>query len=368
MHFKNENMQRVKFKSQDGDLFYKTLRKRVNQYFKENGIKRTGNWAMYLKTVVLFAAFFTPYFCFYFLPEQPIYIYLLQWALIGLATAGIGFSVMHDAVHGSYSIKQKLNNNLGHFSMLFIGGTVANWKIQHNELHHTFTNVDGLDDDIKPPVPFLRFSPFSPKSAVHKFQHIYAWFFYGMLSLVWTTTSEFKQILKYKNSGFYDNKTKEYQGVWSWIVFSRLFYWTMFLVLPVIFTSYSFWMILPGFLIMHFIIGVTISSVFQSAHVSPDTTFRTSEKGEDIPFSWAEHQLFTTQNFAMKNRILSWYVGGLNFQIEHHLFPNICHIHYKNLAPIVQELSKKFDLPYITKPTFRSVLLDHGKMLYHLGH
>ncbi|MBD78379.1 MAG: acyl-CoA desaturase [Crocinitomicaceae bacterium] len=360
-------MQRVKFQSQDGDLFYKSLRKRVNQYFKENNIKKTGNTSMYVKTVVLFFMFFTPYIAFYVLPELPVYLFIGLWVVIGLATAGLGFSVMHDAVHGSYSRKTKFNNKLGHFTMLFIGGTVANWKIQHNQLHHTFTNVDGLDDDIKPPVPFLRFSPYSPKSVVHRFQHVYAWFFYGLLSLVWTTTSEFKQILRYKSRGFYNNRKKEYKGVFSWIVISRILYFTMYIVLPSIFTPYSFWMVLLGFLSMHFVIGVIISTVFQSAHVSPDTTFRTSEKGENIPLSWAEHQLFTTQNFAMTNRLLSWYIGGLNFQIEHHLFPNICHIHYKNLSPIVQEVVAKFDLPYITKPTFRSVVVDHGKMLYQLG-
>jgi linoleoyl-CoA desaturase len=79
------------------------------------------------------------------------------------------------------------------------------------------------------------------------------------------------------------------------------------------------------------------------------------------------HQLQTTSNFAGKNRILSWYIGGLDYQIEHHLFPSISHIHYHSISPIVKETAREFGLDYNAKTDFLNALGSHIRMLRNMG-
>ena len=117
------------------------------------------------------------------------------------------------------------------------------------------------------------------------------------------------------------------------------------------------------FAIKIFILAV----IFQPAHVMEDTEFPVSEDGKTVQENWTIHQLKTTCNLASKSRFFSWFVGGLNYQIEHHLFPNICHVHYRKLSPIVMETAKEFEIPYHTMTTFSEALVRHGRMLYKLG-
>lgn len=359
-------MKAAKFTAPDGDVFYKTLRKRVNQYFKENNIKRTGNTSLYVKTVILFILLLGPLSLQFVFDNLPWYAIIGLWMLTGLGMAGIGLSVMHDAVHGAYSSNRKVNEFIGHFSMFFIGGFAINWRMQHNQLHHTYTNVIGLDEDINPPIPALRFSPDSPRIGIHKFQFLYAWFFYGFMTFLWTTTKDFKQLYRFKSMGFYDNPNDNFNKELMRLVLYKIGYYLLYIVAPIVFTPYSAIVLLLGYAAKHFFAGFILAAVFQPAHVTTRTDFPKNENNE-IHNSWAAHQLLTTQNFAMKNAFLTWFIGGLNFQIEHHLFPNISHVHYRKLSPIVQEVGKEFGLPYFQMPTFTAALIDHGKMLYRLG-
>ncbi len=281
--------------------------------------------------------------------------------------SGIGLSVMHEAVHGSFSSNRRLNDFIGHVSMFFIGGFAANWRIQHNQLHHTYTNIKDLDEDINPAFSVIRLSTEFPHKSAHRFQHIYAWFLYGMMTLMWATTKDFSQLMRFKRDGFYDNDASAYATEWIRLLFFKVMYFVIFLFVPIAFAPYSAISLVGGFVLMHFVSGFILGIVFQPAHVTTSSEFPNLDENNNILNSWAGHQLQTTQNFAMENKWLSWYVGGLNFQIEHHLFPNISHVHFKNLSKIVQEEVKEFNLPYHSKPTFRSAIYDHAKMLVKLG-
>ncbi len=360
-------MKAARFTAPDGDAFYKALRKRVNQYFKENNIKKTGNASLYVKTVLLFLLLWVPFALTFVFQDLPWYTYCALWTATGFGMAGLGLSVMHDCVHDTFSSNRKLNNLVAHFTMFFIGGFVENWRIQHNHKHHTYTNVAGVDEDIKSPIPALRFTPDVPKRNIHKFQFIYAWFFYGLMTFMWASSKDVKQLLQFRKEGFYDGRDKAYYKELTRLVVWKVSYYLLYIGAPIVFTEYSIGLILAGYACKHFFAGLTLSAVFQPAHVTTRTSFPKIETDNTIANSWAAHQILTTQNFAMKSKLFSWYVGGLNFQIEHHLFPNICHVHYKKLSPIVQDVVKEFNLPYFQQPTFASAIIDHGKMLYDLG-
>jgi linoleoyl-CoA desaturase len=281
---------------------------------------------------------------------------------MGIGIAGVGMAVMHDACHGAYSKKHWVNTLLAS-SLYLLGSNVLNWKIQHNVLHHTYTNVDGLDEDIEHKGP-IRLSENSPLKKFHKFQYIYAVFFYGLMTVV-MLTNDFTRLRKYHQMGLLKTQGKEMKKEFIKMLFRKIVYLAVMFGLPLWLTPFHFWQVLLGFFIMHWVASIILSFVFQMAHVVEGASQNTGIK--DIPEEWHVHQLKTTSDFARDNRLLSWYVGGLNFQIEHHLFPGICHIHYKQLAPLVEETAKAYNIPYNLKPSFTAAFASHIERLKELG-
>jgi linoleoyl-CoA desaturase len=345
--------------------FYLTLKKRVDDYFKTNNISRYGNFNMVFKSIFMFALYFTPFFLLLTNTFESNWIQIVLSILMGVGMSGIGLSIMHDANHGSYSRNAKINALMSR-SMNFIGGSSLNWKLQHNNLHHTYTNIHGHDEDIAP-IGFLRFEPHAPLKKIHKFQFLYAWFFYGLMTIMWATTKDFSQLRRYENMGLLKINKTTYKKELVLLILNKLFYMSYSLILPMIIMENPWYEILLGWSIMHFTCGLILALIFQPAHVVDVTEFPEPDSAGNMKDDWAAHQLKTTTNFAQKSWFFSWFVGGLNFQVEHHLFPNICHVHYKKIAPIVKQTAEEFNLPYHSKRTFIGALASHAKLLYQLG-
>jgi linoleoyl-CoA desaturase len=188
------------------------------------------------------------------------------------------------------------------------------------------------------------------------------------MTIAWTITKDFRQLIRYNKSGLIKAQKTSFAKELVIIIISKSIYYSLFVVLPILILSASWWMVVVGMVIKHLTAGLILSTIFQPAHVMETSEYNQPEgEANLVPHNWAVHQLYNTTNFAPNNKILSWFAGGLNFQIEHHLFPNICHIHYSELSPIVEKTAKEFDLPYNVEPTFRSALINHAKMLKLLG-
>jgi len=356
----------IKFSRDRGQRdFSMALRKRVNEYFSSNGISRFANTSMVVKTIVLLSIFIACYASILGGWVTNAWLMIGIWVLLGITTAGIGFSVMHDANHGAYSRNKYVNAVLG-YVINFIGGFSINWKIQHNTLHHSFTNVHGADEDIDAG-NLLRFSPEQEHLPFHRFQHIYAWFLYSLMTHMWITTKDFKQLIGYKNNGLLEQHGITFNRAFAELLFIKVLYYGYLLVLPLVFSPVAWWVTLIGFVVMHFALGFLLACVFQTAHVMESSHFPGTDEEGNLEHNWAVHQLMTTTNYAPNNRLLSWFVGGLNYQVEHHLFPNVCHTHYRKLSKIVKETAEEYGLPYNTLPSFRSALQIHWRMLRKLG-
>src|SRR5688572_5465521 len=359
-----KNSSAIKFSSQRTD-FFSTLNQRVNEYFKSNNISRYGNNQMRIKTVFMFTLFFAPYVLM--LTETVTH----GWAMFGLCIlmgtgiAGIGLSVMHDANHGSYSNKSWINNFVG-YSLNVMGAGAFNWKVQHNVLHHTYTNIHDVDEDISPR-GILRMTPHSEWKAIHKFQHIYAWFVYGLMTLVWVILKDFVRLIRYHKDGMVKKQKADIRKEWTILIATKLIYIGYILVIPMMVLSITWWQWLIGFVAMHYVAGFILAIIFQPAHVIDGTEFPMPDESGRMDNSWAIHQLHTTTNFANNSTFFSWYVGGLNFQVEHHLFPNVCHVHYKKISTIVKATTKEFGLPYKSERRFIDALVGHGRLLKRLG-
>ncbi len=359
-------MQKISFSRIDKAKFFRTLNKRVNSYFKENKLKRTGNWKLYTKAIVMFALFFVPFFTILMI-QLPEWAMLLLTILSGIGMAGVGMNVMHDSNHESFSSKKWVNKLMGS-SMYILAGNVYNWKVQHNILHHTFTNIKGHDEDIDAG-RIIRFSKNSKWFPIHKLQRYYSIFIYGLLTINWAITTDFKQMRRYLKKGLLygegtkPNPTKE----WITLVITKTLYYSFWVILPMLVLDIAWWKVLIGFFAMHYTAGIILSVVFQLAHVVPTTSMPLPDKNGNLEHTWAIHQLHTTSNFAPKNKFISFFTGGLNHQIEHHIFPHISHIHYGKIAKIVKETSKEFNLPYHEYKTMTKAFLEHFRQLKILG-
>ena len=353
----------VKFNNQAQADFFHTLRNRVNEYFKDNNITRYGNREMIGKTIILLAAYLGSFAAILTLNISA--WLLLPFALImGFAMAGIGMSVMHDALHGSYSKSPAVNKLMGR-SLNFLGGSAFIWNIQHNVLHHTYTNIHGMDEDIETKV-IIRLCKHAPVKHFHRFQHFYVFFAYGLMTLL-MLVSDFIKLFKYHKRGMVEKKKVRLTSEYTKMVIYKVFYLFLMIGIPLLLTSLVWWQVLIGFLIIHFTAGYILSTVFQLAHIVEGTEQPMPDNEGTMQNAWAVHQLQTTANFSRDNRFLNWYVGGLNFQIEHHLFPNICHVHYRKLSRIVQQTAEEFKLPYNLQPSFGKALQSHMRMLKVLG-
>ncbi|SEW20704.1 linoleoyl-CoA desaturase [Chitinophaga sp. YR573] len=366
---KSKKLEIVRFAPKGKDSFMEAVKTAVNEYFESNRISTYANTEMWVKTAVMLALYFVP--CTLMITGVAAghpWLFFGFWFVMGIGMTGIGTSVMHDANHGAYSSNKKVNNFIGHVLEL-IGGYVANWKIQHNILHHTYTNIHGLDEDIHS-IKLLRFSPNQPRYWYHRYQHIYAWFFYMIMTLFWMTAKDYIQVFRYKQHDLLVKQKVTLKTAMLRISIAKVFYYSYILVLPLLFSGMPWYAVLAGFLGMHFVAGLFLSCIFQPAHVIGESAFNLPVEGGDhkrMEDSWAVHEVANTSNYAPRSRVLSWFIGGLNYQIEHHLFSNICHVHYRKLAPIVKSITASFKIPYNVQSNFLLALWAHGKMLKQLG-
>ncbi|MDN3492950.1 fatty acid desaturase family protein [Winogradskyella bathintestinalis] len=356
--------QTVKFSRNDSAKFFRTLNKRVNNYFKENNIKKTGNWKLYVKAIIMFTLLLGPLVLLLTVDNLPGWLLIISMMVIGIGMAGVGMNVMHDANHGSFSSKKWVNKLMGS-SIHILAGNDYNWKVQHNVLHHTYTNIQGHDEDIDAG-RIIRFSKHSQWLKIHKYQRFYAFLLYGLLTVNWAVTTDFKQTYQYLKRklsyGDFPNPATQ----WTKLIIGKIIYYSIWVVLPLV-LGYAWWQVLIGFLIMHYTAGIILSVIFQLAHVMPNTEMPLPDQNGTMKNTWAIHQLFTTSNFSPKSWIVEFYTGGLNRQVEHHLFSNISHVHYKHIAQIVRETAHEFSLPYNEYNSIWTAIAEHYQQLKQLG-
>jgi linoleoyl-CoA desaturase len=356
-------MKTIRFESSSTleNEFAVELRNKVNAYFTENKISPKANAEMVWKTVVMISLYVVPFLILMMVPVSIVLAVGLV-VVMGIGIAGVGMCVMHDACHGAYSSKKWVNDLLSG-TLYLLGSNVLNWKLQHNVLHHSFTNLSGLDEDINAKGP-IRLSKSSPYHKYQKFQYVYAFLFYGLMTFT-MLVNEFTRLIQYNREGLIKGQHTNLGIEYAKMLGRKVLYIFVIIGLPILYTDFTWVEVLVGFFIMHWVAGIILSFTFQMAHVVEGAEQPSMEVAGHT--NWYVHQLKTTADFARDSRLLSWYVGGLNFQIEHHLFQNICHVHYRKIAPIVERLARQYGLPYNLKPSFAAALSSHIQMLKYYG-
>jgi linoleoyl-CoA desaturase len=341
--------------------FHSELKKRISDYFEAVGASTTGNYNLFIKAVSLMVAFTFVYIHLVFFTPMAIFA-ILECLLLGGIVAAIGFNVMHDGAHGSFS-KYKWVNVLAAFSLNLLGGNSFMWNMKHNVIHHAYTNIDGIDDDIDIQ-PWMRMSSTQKKYRLHKYQHYYFWFLYSLLYLFWIFVLDYQKYFSKHvgNMPLKKMQLSDHLVFWGF----KIVHLFLFVGLPIYMLGLSSWVI--GFVIFTCVAGFVLSLVFQLAHTVEHTAFpQPHEVTGKLEDEWAVHQIKTTANFATGNKLVSWLVGGLNFQIEHHLFPKISHVHYPAISKIIRQACAEHGLAYIEFPKVRYAVASHVAFLRQMG-
>ncbi|QDG49798.1 acyl-CoA desaturase [Persicimonas caeni] len=358
----SSSSQKVTFDNRDNRDFATAVKTRVDTYFKERGMSKHANGAMIVKTLVLFGL----YFGSYGLIISGLLPLWAMWAMcfvMGVGMAGIGFSISHDALHGAYSSNKAVNRWLGlSFDLLGANGYI--WKITHNVIHHTYTNIHGHDEDLEV-APFIRLSPHTDHHWIHRVQHVLAFAAYSLATFFWVFVKDYKYFLQ-RDLGPYKDKSHP-ASEWVILVVTKLVYYGYTIAVPLLVLDLAWWQFLIGFLTVHLTAGLILGVIFQLAHVVEETEHPEPNADDEIAEHWLIHQMRTTANFARDNKFLNWYIGGLNFQIEHHLFPRVCSVHYPAIAPIVERTAREFDVPYNVHETFSEAVRSHYRTLKRFG-
>ncbi len=344
-----------------GGEFQRELKRRVAAELTPDRVRR-GRWQISLKGVVLVTWAVGSYLALLLLAHGWMTAIPLAISL-GLAVAGVAFSIGHDANHGSLSRNKRVNRMLG-WTYDLIGASSYVWRTKHNHAHHSYTNVVGADSDIDQ-MPLARFAPDQPRRWFHRWQHIYMWAMYGLFSIKHHLVGDMKGVTG--GSFGEGSQLKRPRGHELAVFFTgKAAFVTWALLIPML--LHTWWHVLLLFVLASWVLGFTLATVFQLAHCVDEAHFSSVEEmrtGE--PRNWAVHQVETTVDFATGNRLLSWYLGGLNFQVEHHLFPKVCHVHYPQLFAVVRETCDEFGVTHSAQPSVRAALASHARWLRRMG-
>lgn len=348
--------------SERNKSFAATLNRRVHDYLNTDGKSTYADFRYYFKAVVMAGLYWVPFFLMLSgIGGQP--MFWLAWILMGLGMSGIGMNVMHDANHGSVSNKSGINKFFG-ASMYLLSGYVLTWQIQHNHLHHNYTNHLGKDEDLETR-GLLRLHPGDKWKGIHKYQVWYGPLVYGLLTLNWVLVKDFSQVARYEKMGLLKKFNTAVSKEFVKLILIKILYMSVFIVTPLV-VGLPWYQVILGFVMMHFIAGFVLSFVFQLAHVVPEV-----EHPQDMeikgPGAWQVNNLLTTSNFAMKNPFITWCLGGLNHQVEHHLFPHVSHVHYPALSKIVKQTAEEHGLPYYNHSYMIEAIVAHIKFLNDMG-
>ena len=339
--------------------FPKVLRSRLERFFADRKISPKADRTMWVKIAVGLTALLGAWIAIYTLRPGS-WRFVALYLLGGLAQTFLLLNIAHDSNHNAISSRPLVNKTLNYvFDLCGISSYM--WRILHHRGHHSCINLTGEDDAISGRGIF-RFTPYESRLPYHRFQHLYALFFYALFSLEYVFVRDFQCFFFPDHD--YLKRTKHPLREYVILFAGKAFYLTYMLVLPVLVLGKSPLLVAGAFLMVHLIVGLTVTLVFQTTHTI-DTTYFPSGRGE---FENGIYHIFaTTADYATENPLVGWLVGGLNHHIIHHLCPYVCHTHYAPLTRIVKQTAAEFGVSYRQHPTMTRAIWHHLILLKQLG-
>ena len=353
-------MIKLKFSKDEGTLFYKELKERIDEYFIQNKLEKTGNRTMYFKIFLYFSLDILFYYLM--ITSESLVAFYIFYLLMGLSILLTAFNISHDAAHG-VAVKSKFwNKILFQFSFNLQGNNAYVWGKNHNESHHLYTNVEGSDIDVLNN-PLFRMTESQPLKWFHRFQWLYAPFLYLLYSLNWFLFRETLMLFNYSSRTI---KVEIPKSEAIKLVFYKLLYIGYMIVLPLYFLPFGWESVLLAFLLNHFMISILFVGVLGVSHLSDYVAHPKPDKNGRLDMSWPKLQMCTSVDYNADSVFFNWTLGGFNAHALHHLLPNICHVHYLKILPIFREVAAKYDITYMEMSYWKS-LASHFRFLRGVG-
>ncbi len=350
-------MQQIKFQKEENPLFFKTLQSRIDDYFKTNQIAKTGNRAAYTKAILLVASYLACYTSILF--SVSLFQLYLSYALMGSHTIFVALNIAHDAAHNTFS-KHKSVNDFLLFTFDFLGANGYLWRLKHVHSHHPHVNIPDMDGDIKQS-NLVRIFPNAPFLNFHHYQYLYMPVLYLFYTLNWLLFRDFRDFFNTDISG--KPHLQHHWKAYVRLFLGKIYYVSVLIILPSWWLPFSVGQVLLGFVLLHFAASMTVAMALVSAHVGEYSVYPAPDKNGMMPHSWAMHQIATTTDFAIHSPVVTHLFGGFNHHVVHHLFPNICHIHYPKLTKILRATCQEFEVTYNLNPTLADAIGSHLRFL-----
>ncbi|ACU63100.1 fatty acid desaturase family protein [Chitinophaga pinensis] len=353
-------MNKLKFIKDEGSEFYKELNERIEQYFAEQGMHRTGNNKMIFK-IILYFSLDLLFYVLMITSTTPVGFYTF-YMLMGLAVLMTAFNVSHDAAHGVAVRSKRWNKLLFSVSFNLQGNNAYVWGKNHNESHHLYTNVEGSDIDVLNN-PLFRMTESQELKWYHRYQFIYAPFLYLLYSLNWFFFRETLMLLNYSSRTI---KVEIPRNEVVKLIIYKLLYIGYMVVLPAVLLPFGLKTVLLAFLLNHFMVSVIFVGVLGVSHLSDFVSHPVPDRNNKLDMSWPKLQMSTSVDYNANSVFFNWTLGGFNAHALHHLLPNICHVHYLDILPVFRELAEKHGLTYMEMP-YHKALASHFRFLKAMG-
>ena len=340
-----------------GGDFIRETRDEVERYLASPAARVRGRLQLYTKSAVAFVLLSGSWTSLVLL-RPGLALGLLSLAGLALGSILVGFCVQHDANHGAYFRTRRANHLLGWSADALLGISSYAWRVKHNVAHHTYTNIDGYDDDIDQ-TPFLRLVPTQPQRPWYRLQHVYIWPLYSLMVIRWQIGGDAAALVRGRigESPLRPPKRWDLAG----LVAGKLVFVTWAIAVPLL--VYPWWVVVCGYIAYSMTTSLVTATTFQLAHCVEEADFTSPEDLRSTPRAWAVHEVETTVDFCPHNKVLTWLLGGLNFQVEHHLFPRVAHSHYPHIAKIVERNAGRHGIRYTVQPSLRAALRSHHRHL-----
>jgi len=347
--------ERIRFQG-SGD-FARLLNQRAEAVLGDEAAMRRAYRVVWAKSALVLVWAVSSYLVLLLVAATPAAVIAASVSL-GLAAAAIGFCIMHDANHGGYS-RSRIVNRLASHSLDLIGGSSYVWAAKHLA-HHTYTNVADHDPDIDA-LPFARFEPSQRRRCWHRYQHVYVWALYAFVTVRWQVITDPVFLIR----GSVGRSPLRRPAGWNLValIAGKVFFVTWAIAIPL--ALHPAVEVAACFALVSAVASLALTVTFQLAHCIEETD--TLQSGSTANPQWHVHQVHTTSDFAHQNTVVGWYVGGLNYQIEHHLFPRVPHTVHPRLARIVRATALECGVSYNAHQTMRDALRSHARWLRQMG-
>lgn len=335
---------------QEKDKVFKDLKRLVNDYLSKTPLEAIGPRQMYYKSAFLVCCWITAYTLLLTVGPSYWFVGVISLVTLLILTCGLEFCIMHDASHFTFSSHRWLNKVALNLALSVLGACPLSWHQEHVVRHHGHTNILGSDPDVYAS-HVLRLHPDDKWHWWHQWQHYYGMPLFSFMWLHWVYNDLVNAIFN-----TYQLSRRRYWLFWTLIFVGLIPHIILGLVIPYL-AFKDIWVVGIGYVLFFMSLSIVMAMTFVLAHVSDGQTFYQSH--DDIQKDWAVHQLETTADFAVNNRFLIFLLGGLNFQVEHHIFPAICHLHYPQIQKIVKKYCNEHGVRYHEEETLWGALRSH---------